>query len=362
MSERTVDALSQFIMKHADAKHIMVTWYGGEPTLAFNVIEQLTERFIERFPDYAGASMVTNGYLLDQVKIDRLNDLRITSVQITLDGKQATHDQRRVLRGGRGTYTQILRNIDKLVGSSWEGNCGLRINIDRTNHHEYATLRNELLERYKGRKVAVFPGHVNACGAQESARQSELCNEEWCAIQMDGYRLDGIVPAGGFYPGSGLLNTCIATRAHGYVVGPKGELYKCWEDVGKQDMVIGSVHEDPFITNPALLARYTVGTDPFNDSECMACRVFPACGGGCVKKRMMAAHLSDGDRSYCSPLKEMLEQYLDAYMDVWHSIRIYSDLLGRQCMPSMEQGFRMVHPERLLKVAGKPQGTMIVPE
>jgi len=72
MDNRTIEALIAFIKKHNDARHLSVSWYGGEPTLAFSVIETLTEKFIEAFPDYADAGIVTNGYLLDHAKIERL--------------------------------------------------------------------------------------------------------------------------------------------------------------------------------------------------------------------------------------------------------------------------------------------------
>jgi uncharacterized protein len=344
MDEETIEALIAFIRKHNDAKHLTVRWYGGEPTLAFGVIETLTAKFIELFPDYADAGMVTNGYLLDRDKIDRLNDLKITSVQITLDGSEATHNRRRILRNGGATYEKIYRNIDLLMNSSWNGSCAVRVNVDRSNRHEYAALRKKLLGRYKGRMLTVYPGHLNTDESSTCDRQCGLCNGEWAAFQLDGYASDGIMPRGGLYPRSGTQNLCIATSIQGHVVGPKGELYKCWEDVGREGMVIGTVHDEQF-TRPDLLFRYSIGTDPYNDSECMECKVFPVCGGGCVNRRMRVQQFGEGSLEYCSPLKDSLERYLDAYMDKWHTHQICRAVLGKGNPPSMENGYRMVQPE-----------------
>ncbi|TCD47944.1 radical SAM protein [Chlorobium sp. N1] len=346
MDQKTIEALLQFINSHKEARHLSVSWYGGEPTLAFGVIERLTEAFIALFPDYADAGMVTNGYLLDRAKIERLNDLRITTVQITLDGSRAVHDRRRTLRGGGPTYERILENVDSLMASDWKGQCSIRVNVDNTNRDEYTALHHELLERYKGKKLLVYPGHVNRFEGEGLTKTTELRTAEWSGFQLDCYRRDGITPRGGFYPTGGAHNTCIATSHQGYVVGPKGELYKCWEDVGKERMVVGSVHEEPFITNPELLTRYTIGTDPHSDPNCLECKVFPVCGGGCVNKRMRAQQFGEGGITYCSPLKESLEAYLDAYMDVWHTNQICSAVLGKGEAPSMEKGYRMVQPER----------------
>ena len=362
MDESTMDALVAFVKKHNDARHLSVSWYGGEPTLAFDVIEKLTAKFIELFPDYADAGMVTNGYLLDQSKIDRLNDLRITNVQITLDGNAATHDRRRKLRNGEGTYDRILQNIDLLMASSWKGECAVRVNVDKTNQSEYARLHKALMERYKGKKLSVYPGHVNTFEGHEYGQACGLCNPEWSGFQIDGYRNEGITPRGGFFPGSGAMNTCIATSHQGFVIGPKGELYKCWEEVGKESMVVGSLHQEPFLSNPGLLARYAIGTDPHGDSECMECKAFPICGGGCVNKRMRAKQFGEGGHEFCSPLKESLELYLDAYMDTWHTSQICNAVLGKGKMPSMEKGYRMVQPERKAETAKNPLESLATQE
>ena len=354
MDGPTMDALLDFVGSHEDARHLFACWYGGEPTLVFDVIEALTERFIALFPDYRDASLVTNGYLLDQEKIARLGDLRITSVQITLDGVAATHDRRRRLRGGGATCERILGNIDLLMASSWKGRCALRVNVDKANQAEYATLREELLERYEGGDLRVYPGRVNTFEGHPYGRDRGLCAAEWGAFELERYAADGIAPRGGFYPVSGAQDTCVATSHQGYVVGPKGELYKCWEDVGRQDRAVGSVHAQPFITDPALQARYTIGTDPHDDAECLECVVFPVCGGGCVSKRLRALQFGERDIEYCSPLKESLEGYLDAYLDLWHTRMICEAVLGTGSAPSMEKGYRMVQPEMRTAAAKNP--------
>ena len=354
MDERTIEALLAFIRMHEGARHLAVSWYGGEPTLAFDVIETLSERFIALFPDYGGASLVTNGHLLDQDKIERLDDLRITSVQITLDGAAATHDRRRMLRGGGATYERILDNIDLLMASSWKGRCTLRVNVDKANRPEYATLQQGLLERYKHDNLRVYPGCVNTFEGHPYGRDRCLCAAEWGAFQLELYAAHGTVPRAGFYPTPGVQDTCVATCHQGYVVGPSGELYKCWQDVGRQDRAVGSVHAQPFITDPALQARYIVGTDPHDDAECLECTLLPICGGGCVNKRLRALQFGEGDIEYCSPLKDSLEGYLDAYLDLWHTRLICEAVLGTGSAPSMEKGYRMVQPAKKTETPADP--------
>jgi len=79
--------------------------------------------------DFKNAQMTTNGYLLDKAKSERLNDLKIDSIQITLDGTKDIHDSRRTLSGGEPTFQRILDNIDSLMHSSYRGKCDIRVNI-----------------------------------------------------------------------------------------------------------------------------------------------------------------------------------------------------------------------------------------
>jgi uncharacterized protein len=353
MSDKTMDALVSFIKKHHDAKNISVSWYGGEPTLAFDIIKSLTSRFIEIYPEYNNVGLVTNAYQLDQGKIDHLEELKVTSVQITLDGSEKTHNSRRMLKGGIPTYRKILNNIELLMQSSWKGHCSIRVNVDRTNQQEYAPLRAELLGKYKGKNLLVYPGYIKNSLNHDYDHQCGLCNSEWTQFTLDCYKKEDIVPRGGFYPESGAQNTCIATSHYGYVIGPKGEIYKCWEDVGKEHMIIGSVHDEELVGNRKLVTRYSIGTDPFNDSTCMECPVMPVCGGGCINKRMRSQQFGEKGIEFCSPLKESLISYLEAYLDTQETKNICASVLGKSSEPTMKNGYCMVQPEQKKKVIVK---------
>ncbi len=344
MDRETMKALIQFIKTHETAKKLHVVWYGGEPLLAFGVMESLTAGFLEHYPDYDNAALVTNGYLLDEKKIRRLRDLRIRSVQITLDGGQNTHNQRRKLKNGGPTHERILQNIDSLMSSSWNGKCTVRVNVDRKNRQEYAAVHKRLLERYQGKNLTVYPGFVNTFQDHTYDHQCRLCDREWADLSVDGYINDGILPPGGFFPESDAQCLCIATTHYGYVIGPKGEIYKCWEDVGKENMVIGSLHTEGFITHSELVARYGIGTDPYRDDACMACSIFPICGGGCVNKRLRSQQLGERGLNYCSPFRESLQIYLEAYLETWRTRQICHAILGTVATPGMEKGYRMVQP------------------
>lgn len=369
MSPETVIRLLSFIRSYKDIRHLTITWYGGEPALAFPVICDITEKIQALDLDFRGAGMITNGYLLDGGKIARLNELKIRSIQITLDGPQEVHDTRRVLPGGGPTFQHILNNVTALMDSPYDGTCTIRVNIDKQNLDRYIELRATLLERFKGKKFYVYPGQVHTDLTHAYGHSCGLDLKEWAEFNLDMHRQADVLQRGDFYPKPG-PGGCVATMHHGFVVGPEGELYKCWEDVGKPEMVIGNIyeenpapgpepkgpHSDLFwwresvretcITNPELRALYSTGIDPYNDPVCRACDILPICDGGCPNKRLRTRHFGEEGLEFCSIYRYNLIPYIETCYDRLRTKEICAAVLA----PGEEQhdgkGYRVVLPER----------------
>lgn len=346
MTPETVDRLMHFIKSYNDIQHLSIAWYGGEPLLAFDVICNITEKVKGLDLDIEDFGIVTNGYLLDAEKIVRLNDLEIKSIQITLDGPEEVHDTRRVLAGGGPTFQRILDNIDALMNSDYVGICAIRVNVDKTNQGKFIALRSTLLERYKGKKLTVYAGHVNTGFGQAYDHACSHNLQEWTDFTFEQHRCNGKAPTANFYPSGNLDSICVATFHQGFVVGPEGELYQCWEDVGKPEMVIGNIHENEPITNPALQARYSIGTDAYNDPDCRECNVLPICGGGCANKRLRAKQFGEVGLEFCSSYRDNLTTFLDAYIDVFRSKEICEAVLNPKSGRANEQGYRIISPKQ----------------
>lgn len=344
MTPETVERLLAFIASYEDARSLSLAWYGGEPTLAWEVIEDVTTRVQALDIEYAGAGLVTNGYILTAEKIARLGDLQITSIQITLDGPPEVHDARRVLAGGAPTYARILENVAALVESPYEGACAIRVNVDKHNLEGFLELRAELLARFEGTKLSVYAGHVNTSLGHSYDHACSLDLDDWAEFTFDLYRAGGLVPHGRFYPAGDLHGICVATCHNGFVVGPSGELYKCWEDVGKPEMVIGDVTAEEPITDPGLRALYALGTDAYDDPECLACAVLPICGGGCANKRLRAKRLGEEGLLVCSPYRDHLTAYLEEYYDTFLTREICAAVLAPGAAAKDGKGYRVVSP------------------
>ena len=344
MSADTVERLISFIRNFKHARSLSITWYGGEPTMAFGVIGLITRRIKELDILFEDAGLVTNGYLLGDDKIKQLNDLNIKTVQITLDGPEEVHDSRRVLVTGGPTHQRIMKNVDALMSSDYQGGCRIRINVDRRNLSGFFELRARLLDRFEGKNLCVYAGCIDTAGGRKPDRKCNFCAQEWVDFTIRQYREIGVAHRGEIYPAGSVLNICSANSRNGFVVGPDGELYKCWEDVGKADMVIGTIYKDDFITNRELVVRYSVGSDPYLDAKCRECKVLPICGGGCANKRLRAKYFHEEGLEFCSLYKDSIVTYLMEYYDVFLAKEMCRRVLAGGAVTRDERGYRLVHP------------------
>ena len=284
---------------------VYITWYGGEPLIAQNVVWDMSKKMIEICEKYQvkySSCMVSNGYLINNDIIQKLKESKIRCIQITLDGSPEVHNSRRKLKNSdKPTFDVILDNIKKLMNASIE--VSIRINIDKTNVNELEELLDILIENNL-KSCSVNFGHVKPyTDACSSVSHTCLSTPEYANESL---RYQKILHDKGFssffypyYP-SIKFNYCCADSASSFVVDPKGLLYKCWNDVGNHDRAVGNIkalvamreernncknfdlelNDSGVIKSTMLNANYLLWS-PFEHEKCSRCEVLPICMGGC---------------------------------------------------------------------------------
>lgn len=281
MPEEVEQNIVDWIATFPNLRYLAITWYGGEPFLRFNTMKRLSRKIEEMgLPFFA--TVITNGYLITPEIAKQLDGLKIKRIQITLDGDQATHDSRRTLVSGKETYGRILESIQTLV-DHWSGQISIRLNLDRENREKYQVLHQQLTERFPSDRLGIYAALVRSATGEQPDLACQMDRKEMEEFQLNNHEQHGIAPANTFPDHS--IGGCTATRQNGYVVGPRGELYKCWMDLGLDDMIVGRVDEGG-LSNHAAIARYMTGSDNFSDPECRTCYFLPVCSGGCAQLRV----------------------------------------------------------------------------
>lgn len=160
-----VVAFAARMLDAANAKELTITWFGGEPLMATDVIEALSPRLIEVAEERGckyEAWIFTNGHLLSQSVVDLLLRCRVTYVHIPLDGVGATNDATRRLVGGRANLPAHRRQSWVAQASNQDAHAkeleghfaNLRIVCQQ---HEYAgAARNRGVDLASGEYV-LFP-------------------------------------------------------------------------------------------------------------------------------------------------------------------------------------------------------------
>lgn len=249
--------------------------------------------------------MITNGYLLTLDTARLFEELKIFSVQITIDGSEHTHNARRFLKGGGATYQTILRNIEETCKCSPRTSICVRVNIDKTNGDDFFDVLSYFrkhVEKYPN--VSVNPGFVNDLSGND--RNHCLYDKEaMTAFLQKAYYQHGYYDQC-LYPAN-LVHVCAARNPNAVVIGPSGELYKCWNDVGNLNRSYGNV--DGKMTNEDILYEYLIKADHLNDTKCNACTFFPVCDGGCPYQRIQNEK-NGRPQDTCSLFKEYANDLL----------------------------------------------------
>jgi len=314
MSDETAENVVLFIKRFKAVNKLSIVWYGGEPLLCFDRICSLTAKMQElSLP--LDALLVTNGFLLDAEKIEKLRDLHIGMMQVTIDGPETTHNQRRPLRNGGPTFATILQNLRQAL-EKWDGKVMLRVNIDESNRDLYHFIHDELVSTlrraYDDKRLWIYPGLVHDFGGTNPDLGCLITPQKEAEFTTEQYRRFGIedLPA---FPRRHYIG-CTACRRNGFVIGPEGEIYKCWDDLGVAERQVGSIQPGG-TWNPALISDYLVAASYLDDRDCEECFFLPVCSGGCPNARLR--NLLEGRKNDpCLKFKYQLEELLEIHYEL----------------------------------------------
>ena len=296
-------------------KRVLVSWYGGEPLLALDIIEILSEKMIticEKNGIIYTSYMVTNGYLLRDITIDWLKKNKIQEIQVTVDGSKEVHNRRRVLYGSKKkTYNQILEGV--VLCSNNNINIDIRANIDTSNKDDIEFLFKELAEIINHKKVVrVYPGKLFCMPSTETRCSNNILQQnEFVDIQI---LFDELSRKYGFRrKQKGLIPSfrawyCPAPYGNSLVIAPNGDIYLCWNDIGQDQFKVGSLFQDDFFDNKRMEKWRKCGLTL--SKECYTCQSLPLCGGGCVRNRVHDLGTVECDDCY-SELQRILIHEMD---------------------------------------------------
>ena len=333
MNQEQIDATFKAIdtLKSLLGKKGSVQLFGGEPLLASNqrIVEEVLVKSRERDMK---VSIVTNGVCVHLFKnILAENKDMIKYVQITLDGPQEIHDQRRIFKKGEGTFFKIIKAVDLLL--EMEIRVNLRVNVDLENVEASPKLISLMEEkgwsinRNFGSVLAPVTDHLNMKDLSNIGQEQDLLvriqrlfagDTQYFKdfVSLRTFRVlnhigNIIEPGGLFQQDVPMLQYCEANNLEFYVFGPDGFIYGCPESIGRTEFAIGEFYPDFKLDTEktALWKDRSILTIP----ECKECNVAAFCGGGCAYSALNA--FGTTRKPACINSEGTLRAYLDNARD-----------------------------------------------
>lgn len=274
MTRETADSVVEFIASQCGTeKTAHITWFGGEPTVAADRIDQISDglklRGIKFFSD-----MTTNGYLFDDQLVQKAKSLwNLRYLQICFDGLEERHNRTKGFVNVKDSpYQRILHNIGLLLDANIR--VGMRMNFDKANYQEFEGLVNEAKLRFGDNpNLSVYAFPVIGEYADNEGRILHG-SEDWFVEKI--VELNDISRRMGRYHSVRELphfqyHCCDAEKDSTITIIPSGALVKCCERFSEED-VIGTVKEG--ITNKDLAFSWKEYADY---EKCRGCVYFPDC-------------------------------------------------------------------------------------
>ncbi|WP_282015113.1 radical SAM/SPASM domain-containing protein [Marinifilum flexuosum] len=285
-------------LKTNQFKQLKIGWFGGEPLLAIKTIKNFSEKFIvlaEKFNCSYEGMITTNGYSLSLENFKLLRKYKVNVFEVTIDGPKTTHDKRRNLKNGSGSFDKIISNLKSIhqycIENKENPTINIRCNIDKENQNDIEELITYLHDNKLFPLIRFYIAPIIDWG--NDASKNSLSKKEFSQLHMNTIKhlkendIKSVFP---FFPTAPKLSLCTLTSEYGELYDVEGNIYKCTETSyvdAYQDKLfnIGSLKE-PFKKYDHNLRKDWYAKILNGELKCSTCKFYPLCGGGCPKSWM----------------------------------------------------------------------------
>ena len=305
-------ALEFLIANSKDRINLEVDFFGGEPTLNFDVIKQTVAYGRKREKETGKKfrfTVTTNGYFVTDEMIDFF-DAEMKNIVISMDGRKEIHDSIRITAGGGPSYDRVIENVKKIVEKRGDKEYYVRGTYTKKN----LDFSKDVIAMYNAgfKEVSIEPVVTSGALALTEEDLPKIFEEyEALTAFLEENRKEkglhffhfNIDLSGG---------PCLNKRLRGcgagveyFAVNPDGNLYPCHQFAGDSDFVIGNVLDG--VTNLELQNKFKEA-HIYTKEDCANCAVKYYCSGGCMAN---AFHTNgDFNKPYhleCEMMKKRVE-------------------------------------------------------
>lgn len=282
-------ALDFLVANSGSRRNLEVDFFGGEPTMNFEVVKQLVEygRSLEGPHDKNFRfTLTTNGLLLNDDIMEFANK-EMANVVLSIDGRKEVNDYMRPSKNLKSTYDIIVPKFQKFAELRNQTNYYVRGTF---THHNLDFSKDVLHLADLGFKQISVEPVVAPPEADYAIQEADLPQllEEYDNLAKEIIKRDKEGKGFNFFHFMIDLNQgpCVAKRLSGcgsgteyLAVTPWGDLYPCHQFVGKEDFKLGNVYDG--IENTELRDEFKM-CNVYAKDKCKNCFARFYCSGGCA--------------------------------------------------------------------------------
>ena len=267
------------IIKDDKICSLNIDWFGGEPLMYFaDVIDPISHFAIEQCAKAEipfSNTITTNAYYLTNQVCNKLNELKIDLMQITLDGNRRIHNKIKKAANSESAFDIALNHINNALSASAKLSVLLRINY--TNGTISNDLLNQICEHISAENRSRVQFLLRKVWQTETDKKREsVVRSFWKESIAKGFA----VSANDFAYGI----PCYADKKYYACINFNGETALCTACDDLYHDALGSLGEDGSIAwNEEKTKKY--GTPNFENVTCPSCKHLPLCLGGCNNHR-----------------------------------------------------------------------------
>lgn len=311
---RIIRFLKKNLYKYTE---LNVSWFGGEPTTAMNVIENLSTEMIQccekRSIQYQ-AGITTNGYNLTYENFMLLLKLKVRTFQVTLDGTQEYQDRFKRTVDDKPTFERVFNNLKQIRDRCKSNTFSLiiRTNISSDSLEDIPKILKLYKEQFGNDKRFSF--YFRPVGDWGGDRVKEITDS---VVKKENYftvykrlaesniRLNYMM----YYTElTNDIDICYAARKNSYIIGSDLQIYKCsviFDDPLNQ---IGFIDENGvMVLDESKQAKWIMtGLKGGNIKKCKSCIL----KGPCYNSTCIADQVRGKTEYNCPHMYKSLDDFL----------------------------------------------------
>lgn len=270
MTIETADALIDFLVRNWNGNKLGITWFGGEPLLASDIIDYVSRKLGENNIIF-GCKITTNGSLFTKEIARKSMELwHVEKAQITID---AVGDEYNRIKNYDAEYQDafslVIKNIE--VALSMGTKIKVRINFNPDEQKKALDTMNYLLNRFDHSNfLKIYFAPIDADNKiikNITNKFDEYDEHPYISLIKFGrehrlyrgfpdmededdkyqeYDAHGLLKKLKIYPSP--IN-CYATCPNVFSIAPNGDIYKCHRALGREEYASGNVKTGVKVNN-----------------------------------------------------------------------------------------------------------------